>query len=57
MKCYICKTEIQKHEARYTRQDIFEKCHSDCLVRLAESKGQHREAQEIQNRGAPVIIK
>ncbi len=57
MNCYICNTEIQKHEARYTRQDTLQKCHADCLVRLAESKGKHREAQEIMVRGAPVVIK
>jgi len=51
IKCYICKNPLNpQYENTYTCQDDGERCHSDCLIRLAESRGFHDQAAGIQQR-------
>jgi len=51
IKCYVCKTPLNaEKENTYTRQDDGQRCHSDCLIRLAESQGFPKQAVEIQQR-------
>ena len=48
--CYICTLALNPHiENTYTREDG-QRCHSDCLIREAESQGFPREAARIQER-------
>ena len=49
--CYVCLLPLNPTtENTYTRQDDGARCHSDCLIRLAESHGHHDKAVEIQQR-------
>ena len=50
LKCYICLTDLNPHtENTYTRNDDQRRCHSDCLIRLAENQGNRKGADAIQN--------
>lgn len=49
--CYVCQLPLNPTtENTYTRQDDGQRCHSDCLIRLAESHGFAEEAVKIQQR-------
>lgn len=50
MKCHICETSIKGDEVRYYDLESGAPAHEDCLLRLAESIGDHRTAEEIRNK-------
>lgn len=50
MECFICETKIEKHDSIYWEINEDEEnrpIHSDCLVRWAESCGDHEQARQI----------